>query len=528
MSNGNGTGQQTVGADSVRAEAKDFFNGNQSAADSTNEQPAPKSSISDKAKFPILSQAALYGLAGDIVRTIEPHTEADSSALLIQLLAGFGNLINRTAYYRIGADYHYTKINAVLVGDTARGRKGTSWSEVERVLVRVDESFLYCIQSGLSSGEGLIYHVRDEQTKTTPIKEKGRIVDYQEEIFDKGATEKRAFVVESEFARVLRVIQRDGNTLSPVIRDAWDKDRLSVMTKAAIKASGVHISIVGHITLAELIRNLEETETANGFANRFLWFCVRRSKLLPEGGNLNEGDLNPFITKLRDAAVFARDAHELKRDDDARELWHKVYKRLSDGYGGLVGSVTSRATAYVMRLACIYALLDCSSKIKVVHLRAALAVWQYCEDSAKYIFGMTLGDKVADAILAGLRAAGCGLDRTEINNLFNRNRTAHEIETALQSLLELERIEKIEEKTGGRPREVFNLLADELNEKNEISLSDEQPESDLNSFNSFNSSPETKTNQAEICPDCKINLTQSADGKLFCEFCNFTIENVSA
>jgi len=153
---------------------------------------------------PVLSNTALYGLAGEIVRTIEPHTEADNAALLIQLLVGFGCLIGKTAYFRAEADYHYTKLFAVLVGASSKGRKGTSWGQIRRLLCRVDESFADCVQDGLSSGEGLIFHVRDAQTKKVAIKEKGRIVDYQDEIVDEGATEKRAFIGEPEFARVLR------------------------------------------------------------------------------------------------------------------------------------------------------------------------------------------------------------------------------------------------------------------------------------------------------------------------------------
>jgi hypothetical protein len=140
-------------------------------------------------------------------------------------------------------------------------------------------------------------------------------------------------------------------------------------------------------------------------------------------------------------------------------LWHSVYKRLSDGYGGLLGSVTSRATAQVIRLACLYALLDRSDIIRLEHLEAALAVWQYCEDSAKYIFGMSSGDKVAEDIFTALQANDAGLPKTEISNLFNRNRAAKEIDAALQTLLELERIERVEEKTPGRSREVFKVIA---------------------------------------------------------------------
>jgi DNA replicative helicase MCM subunit Mcm2 (Cdc46/Mcm family) len=156
---------------------------------------------------------------------------------------------------------------------------------------------------------------------------------------------------------------------------------------------------------------------------------------------------------------FARNTGRIIRDPEANQLWHRVYKRLSDGYSGLLGSVTSRATAQVIRLASLYALLDCSDIIWLKHLEAALAVWQYCEDSAKYIFGMSSGDKVAEEIFTALQSSDAGLSKTEISNLFNRNRTAKEIEAALQTLLELNRIEKVEEKTSGRPREIFKILA---------------------------------------------------------------------
>lgn len=418
--------------------------------------------------LPKLADAALYGLAGDIVRIIEPHTESDNAALLVQLLAGFGSLINKTAHFRAENDLHFTKINVVLVGASSKGRKGSSFGQIRRLLTRIDETFANCIQDGLSSGEGLIYHVRDRQEKETPIKEKGRITGYQTETVDEGAKEKRAFVVEPEFARVLRAMQRDGNTLSSVIRQAWDSDRLRVMTKNPVKASDAQITIVGHITRDELRRNLDDTETANGFANRFLWTFTRRSKLLPEGGDLPETDLNPVIIRLHKAREFAITCGELKRDRAAREKWIAVYPQLSGGATGLLGSVTSRAESQTMRLACLFAVLDCSNEIRLEHLNAALAVWQYCEDSARYIFGNQTGDKVADEIFTALQGAQeTGLDKTQIRDLFARHAKANEINRALKMLLELGRIEQTTENTGGRPREVFKVLNCDKSDKSD-------------------------------------------------------------
>jgi hypothetical protein len=463
--------------------------------------------------YPKLSAGVFFGLAGELVKLIAPHTEADNAALLVQFLSGFGNLIGHGAHFRVGADAHYTKLNTVVVGATAAGRKGLSWGEVQRVLVRVDESFKFCIHGGLSSGEGLIHTVRDAQFKKTPVREKGRIVDYQEEMYDEGTQEKRAFVVESEFARVLKVSQREGNTLSQVIRDAWDKDFLQIKTKQAVAASNAHISIVGHITKEELLRTMADSDLTNGFANRFVWVCSRRSKYLPSGGYLSDLDINVVVSKVQRAAEFAKTAGEINRDEEADALWCDVYRKLSDGHAGLLGSVTSRATAQVLRIACLYSLLDCSNVIRIEHLNAALALWQYCEDSARYIFGAQTGNKIADEIFTELKQREDGMSKNDIREHFQQNRSAAEINIALELLLDLGRIDSYKEKTTKRPKEIFIALADVINVINVINPST-TPETEtthpdvINVINVIN--PNT-TLETETCLHCNADISPTAE-----------------
>ncbi len=109
-----------------------------------------------------------------------------------------------------------------------------------------------------------------------------------------------------------------------------------------------------------------------------------------------------------------------------------------------------------MRLATIYALLDRSAVICPEHLMAALAVWQYAENSARHIFGSKLGDPTADEILRELRSRSTGMTRNEIRVHFDRHKPAQEIDRALGVLLEsvLVRQER-QSDTGGRPREVW-------------------------------------------------------------------------
>ena len=314
---------------------------------------------------------------------------------------------------------------------------------------------------GLSTGEGLIFVVRDEVRERKEIREKKRITAYREVVTDPGVTDKRLLVVEPEFARVLQVCERETNTLSAVIRQSWDSGSLRIITKnKPASATGAHISIIAHITKDELRRLLTTTAVANGFANRFLWVCASRSKMLPDGGRVDKVDFEPLIKKLRDAGTFATELREVRRSKQARALWHEVYEELSTGKPGLLGCVTSRAEPQVMRLACVYAVLDCSPAIRVAHLRAALEVWRYSEQSARFLFGDAVGDWTADKILRALRQQTQGLTRNAIRELFNRDKSSTEIERALGLLQENGLARMVTEQTGkrGRPCELWSAL----------------------------------------------------------------------
>lgn len=398
-----------------------------------------------------IGSAAMHGLAGEIVAALAPHTEADPVALLIQLLVAFGSVVGREPRFRVEADRHGTNLFAVLVGESSKARKGTSWSYVKRLLSAADEPWAHGrIQSGLSSGEGLIWAVRD------PVLGRGKSGKQGdgEALADLGVDDKRLLVVESEFAATLRVIRRDGNTLSQLVRQAWDDGTLRSMTKnSPAVATGAHISVIGHITRDELDRDLDNTETANGFANRFLWACVRRARILPDGGKLASVDLAGIVRALGQVVAFGRSAGEIARDTEAAEMWHAIYPALSEGRPGLLGSVTSRAEAQTVRLALIYALLDQDSVVHRVHLEAALAVWRYCAASCRFIFGDSLGDPVADELFGALRDEPQGLTRKQIRDLFSRHAPPGSIDRALRTLSGRGLVGSEQVQTGGRAAE---------------------------------------------------------------------------
>jgi len=396
--------------------------------------------------WPILSEVALYGLAGDIVREVEPETEADPAALLVLALATFGNIVGREPHFWVGATRHSVNLFEGIVGATSSGRKGTAQAEIDRLFTPADANWAAnCRYPSASTGEGLIYHVRDAKYSDSKKDDTTGVWALE----DKGVQDKRLMVTSSEFAQVLKVMARPENTLSPVFRQAWDGGQLATMTKQnANKASGAHVSFVGHITEDELKAQLASgLEISNGFANRFLWVCTRRSKLLPRGGNLAQSTING-LTKRIAAAVDAaklpaqRPAKsttiapdlELKRDAAAEERWESAYIYLERERPDAYGMVAGRGAPQVMRLAAIYALLDQAWEIRIEHLEAALAVWDYCDQSAGYLFGGLTGNPDADAIMAAVRGNPDGLTRTDISSLFGRNRTKDQIQLALKAL----------------------------------------------------------------------------------------------
>jgi hypothetical protein len=180
------------------------------------------------------NEAAYHGLADDMVRLIEPHSEADPIALLAQILIFFGNVIGRSAHFRVEGDVHYLNEFLVLLGKTSKGRKGTSSSQVRRPIESVAGA--WCndrIQSGASSSEGLIWTVRDPNWEKRTVKVKGRVVAYEEVEKDAGVADKRLLLFEPEYANVLRQLERQGNTLSTLIRQVWETGNLPASASAS-------------------------------------------------------------------------------------------------------------------------------------------------------------------------------------------------------------------------------------------------------------------------------------------------------
>jgi len=380
--------------------------------------------------WPMLGERALYGLPGEIVRTIEPETESDPAALLLSFLVAFGSLAGPGPHALANGAQHPARLFGVVVGETAKARKGGSLAQIKRIMEHVDEEFFARrSRSGMTSGEGLIKRAAD-------------------------GGDKRLFVNESEFVRALVGAGRDGSTLSAVMREAWDSGDLNVMTKEEVTATGVHVCILGHITLEEAQVSITGLHAGSGFANRFLWTLARRGKLLPSGGNLDDQIVAELGRKTRDRVNEARTRGTLRRTSEAEDRWRDLYAILGDDVpGGLIGGVVARGEAQVLRLSVAYALTDASRTITLDHLEAAWGFWSYCRESAEFIFGDRVGDVLGERIWTFVRESEIGMGRFELSQALGRHVSPAAIERALRLLESQGRVTVVTVPTTGRSKQ---------------------------------------------------------------------------
>lgn len=398
-----------------------------------------------------MNENALHGLAGEVVRFLLPETEADEAALLMTFLAAFGAAVGSGPHEVADGSEHPARLNAVLVGKSSRARKGTSWSVIKKLFEQADPDFIARrLIGGLATGEGLVADLAARETK-----------------------DKSVLIVEPEFARLLRVAGRSAS-LSALLREAWDGGTLAIRTRnKPLKATGANVAVLGHVTSEELRRRLNATEVANGFANRFLFCWVERSKRLPSGGNIPQDELEVLGIRVGVAIDRARQLGPLTRSADAEKRWADVYNAIDDDQDGVVGSLTARAEAQMLRLSAAYAMLDASPTIEVVHLEAALAVWEHCEATIGRVFAGQEPDWVIPRLVSALEEAGPdGLDGSEQRDLFHRHLSGSRLAAARAELEERGIARTIVEETGGRPRLVTHLTArvNEVEKDEEVDL----------------------------------------------------------
>lgn len=370
-----------------------------------------------------LDDPCFNGELGGVVRSICTETEASAIGILVSLLTMVGSAIGGNTQINLGNISHSTNLYIALVGETAKGRKGTAYkAALEIAKTYITEDWFSQINTGIASGEGIIHAVKDLTKEDGEDSSKVKLDD------------KRLFIYEPEFAKVLRVSKRESNIVSAILRSAWDKERLQAMTKVSPeKSTKHHISLLAHITLYELKGEIQSNDIFNGFANRCLYAYVERERSLPFGGKPFE-----FLIpkKIKYKIISGPDNKILHLAKDAESLWGEIYSTISNEIEAdehRIAALLARATDQVLRISLIYAVFENSKEVSARHLKSAFDLWKYCAQSTRFIFEGINGtlayqtiEKKILSFLVRVREAS----RTEIRDLLQRNSTTRDISQA--------------------------------------------------------------------------------------------------
>ena len=380
--------------------------------------------------FPSLKSEAYFGVLKEIIDIACSNSEASPVSVAIALISNFSAFIGRDIYFPVGDFDLHCRPYTLIVGKSGKARKGTSEYLVSRIFQRLNElnseNPLAIHSGGLSSGEGIIHAIRDPGDK------------------DLGVPDKRLLVIESEFVNVLINCKRESSILSSIIRNAFDGKSLAPLTKHnKVRATNPHIVLAAQITEKELIKRTNgSAEMSNGFLNRFLFFSVRRERLVSLPKRTSFDVIDNLANKLNDiiSTVKINKTKEMSMSQDAKDYWDAYYAYYTAEVNGKIGELSSRHDVYRLMFAMIFALLDKRLIIETIDIERACLWIDYAQESIRFIYANTEEDAkqkgcdtLADQILEKIKIKP--MTRTEISASFNRNKKSSELKEAITQLL---------------------------------------------------------------------------------------------
>ncbi len=412
--------------------------------DSTTEPSTADASteVGSHRNAPRPSRTCLYGLVGEVACAGSDGAETNPYAIAANFMAYLSCAIGRGVYLPIGNTWHHARLFCLHIGRSGRGRKGDALQLVLRLdqaLREIDDRFApHVHRGGLSSREGLVALMHD---------------GYRQGKQDVAAiTDKRLWVVESEFANVLHQGRREGNTLSAALRDCWDGVSLQPATKSnRLYASNPHLCLSGAISPGELTDMMSTRDLTNGFANRFLMIWAERSQILPFPKATPQSIVDNLACKVSEILQFVgADRHDqrdnLRMELTARAQWRyaQLYRsELNEDLGGdVVSAMLERRAPTLLRLAMLFALTDLQTLVDVPHIEAAMAWIRYATASVHYVFvsaaeeaQMVQALDLSNRVLLFLRERGKAT-RTEITTeCFQKHVSKAKIDASLDLLL---------------------------------------------------------------------------------------------
>lgn len=387
-------------------------------APETGDFPAPPDSL------------AFGGLLGEMVDDLAAGTDASLAGLLGSLIGFAGALVPGWAYF------HRQQTSSpfiALVGESSIGRKGTAMTRVMDAMSNALETSTVqrVVLDGINSGEGLVSSLH-----------------YRREHFPQEPTV--GLVFEEEYATLLAARGRDGSTLDPKMRQAFDGGPLSNRKAGETKTvMGPYWlpAIIG-ITPVELRQRLEPGALQSGSANRWLYVPVIRRDVIPTNAT------PAFSPENRQALLDAHRASQrapalLEVDPAVTRLLAEYADFLPSVAFGVARDLTRRLGIIAFRVALVHALMERDTRVTVVHLNRALALTEYARRGIVWVFGDTIGNPDADLLFRHLQSAGRLRERTITRQII---RDPIRRQVAIDELLRLGRAQVLRIQTSGRPR----------------------------------------------------------------------------
>jgi hypothetical protein len=304
-------------------------------------------------------------------------------------LTMFGNAIGRQPHVTFYGHDEPARLFTLIVGKWARGRKGTAFNAVRKLFLPAEPEWAaQRIEPGLQSPEAMIEAVADSPNG-----------------------DPRLFILETEFARMIQTMSAT-KRFSSQLRTAYDGETLSRkrVRQPPLMSTQHNISLLGMITPGELIAL---QKLSGGLESRMLYIYsapARKTNVDPFTENENETFLadrvrsainvawgrilentDPISAELAEMRGIAPNS-KYRIADDVVDNWKSAIEpeieALADRIGEDFERYTARGQTQVVRIALAYALADEASEIGWVHIRAAMALWEFCANSARRIFSV--------------------------------------------------------------------------------------------------------------------------------------------
>ncbi len=389
---------------------------------------------------PLWQDEMMHGIAGDIVRKAGKYCEAHPAGMYLDLLVSLGNIMGRHAHFKVGASKHFTNEFMIRVGNTSTARKGTGRDAINEPLKMIDGNWYTTrVMSGFGSGEAVVGLVADPMQQS--VRDTKSSLGFKN-IVKPGVEDKRLFIREGEAASIFQLANKKESRADIILRDGWDGLPLKNIVKG--KTDGInnsatcmepHLSISGDTTRDELKRRMPDGADQNGFGNRFLYTFVYRTKMCPNGGP--QLDWTSEVVALHKTIQFARSVGYVPLTKAAHKMWSRMYVEIENEVGELPAlpqAMCARGVAHVRRLALIFALLDMKDSVDSEHLQAAKKLWDYCMDSARFIFSGETKEQMQ--IINWMRLnPGARTTREITDTVFHRHQRVEWVKTQLDGLV---------------------------------------------------------------------------------------------